>query len=137
MAKTVFDRLPYQEPMAPADVGKRIRGLGPLYRVGIGLAAITGTIHLALGLANLGDPLGLSFVLAGFGFFGAIALVVGEVHRRLVVAAGIPYTGAQIGAWYALNRPAGVNDLTAVEALDKLVQAALIIVLVILLIRES
>ena len=123
--------------MAAASVAKRIRGLGPLYRVGIGLAAITGTIHLVLGLANLGDPLGLSFVLAGCGFFGGIVLLVGDVRRRLIVAAGIPYTGVQIGAWYVLNRPSAVGELTPVEVLDKLVQASLIVVLVALVIRES
>jgi hypothetical protein len=56
----------------------------------IGLAVITGAIHLYLYWFEGSLP----FLLAGLGFFGAIALVLVGFHRRLVYLVGIPYTSS-------------------------------------------
>lgn len=118
--------------------------LGGLHWVAIGLAAITGAIHVFLGVsAFFGDviplPLGVSFLLAGLGYFGAIGLVVLGWRRRLVYLAGIPYTAVQILLWYQFNY-AGTGESLAqagpIEVVDKLAQLLLIVLLVVLYVRD-
>jgi len=106
--------------------------------VGIGLAAITGAIHLVISTGFLPEPLGISFVLAGLGFFGAIGLVLVGYRRRTVYAVGIPYTAVQIVLWYVLNFDSVSDMLANAGALgyvDKVVQVAFILVLIALLRR--
>ncbi len=111
--------------------------LGRLHWLGIGCAAVTGVVHLSLGIAAVGTPVGQASVAAGLGFFGAIVLVVLDVRRRLVYLAGIPYTASQIALWWILN-DVGPGDLLAVSVgtVDKAVQTTLIAVLVVLSVRE-
>lgn len=99
------------------------------------LAAITGVIHLVLGVGNFPDPLALSFLVAGLGFFGGIVLFLMEYRRRLLVVLAIPYVAAQIALFYLLNMPT-VATLSPVAIVDKAVQLVLI-VLLILLYREE
>lgn len=105
-----------------------LASLRPIQWVAVALAAITGTVHLGLGLLFITDPLGASFVLAGAGFFGAIGLFLVGYRRRLLYLVGVPYTATQIVLWYLLNRPTP-GAVTPVEAVDKLAQVALIGVL--------
>jgi len=81
--------------------------------------------------------MGISFVLAGLGFLGAIALVMLNYRRRTVYAVGIPFTLLQIVLWYYVNFvsfgksfPADIGTLGAV---DKVAQVVLLAVLVVLL----
>ncbi|MHC3438417.1 DUF7475 family protein [Natrialbaceae archaeon A-gly3] len=111
--------------------------LTPLHWAAIGLAVVTGLVHLLLGIGFLPHWMGVVFVLAAGGFFGAIVLFALEVRRRLLYLVGIPYTGVQIVLWYALNQPAGVGDLSTPEAIDKVAQVLLIVTLVVLYRRES
>ena len=104
--------------------------LTTLHWVGIGLAAITGLIHLALGITSPN----LLFVLAGLGFFGAIVLLVLDFRRRLLYLTGIGYTGIQVVLYFVFNWP---DVLSPVGIGDKVVQVALIAVLVVLYRRES
>ncbi|RQH02021.1 hypothetical protein EA472_05620 [Natrarchaeobius oligotrophus] len=103
----------------------------------VALAGITGGIHLVLGFAFLPDPIAVAFVLAGLGFAGALALFLLEIRRRLLYALGVPFVAAQIAAWLAIARPAGVGDVGPLEAVDKVVQVTLIVVLLGLLARDS
>ncbi|ARS89290.1 DUF7475 family protein [Natrarchaeobaculum aegyptiacum] len=103
--------------------------------VAVGLAVVTGSIHVVLGLAFLPDPIAVAFVLAGLGVAGALVLFALEVRRRLLYALGIPFVGSQIVAWLVIAQPAGVGDVGPLEAVDKVVQIALIVVLAILLVR--
>ena len=103
----------------------------------IGLVVVTGLVHLVLGIGFLPHWMGVVFVLAALGFFGAIVLFWLDVHRRLLYLAGIPYTGVQIVLWYALNQPTTVGDLTPVEVIDKVAQVLLIVTLIVLYRRES
>lgn len=105
---------------------------------GIGLAAITGVIHLVISTSSLPEPLGISFLLAGLGFLGAIGLVLIGYRRRTVYAVGVPYTAVQIVLWYVLNFDSVSDMLANAGALgyvDKVIQVAFVLVLIGLLRR--
>lgn len=82
------------------------------------LAAITGIDHLYLFV----DEGFLPFLLAGLGFFGAIALLLIGFYRRWLYLLGIPYTAAQIVLWYLQGTPN-----FAFGVFDKIVQVLLIV----------
>jgi hypothetical protein len=107
--------------------------LTTLHWAGIALAAITGGIHLWLGVSFVPSPMGISFLFAGVVYVGAIAAVVLDVRRRLLYLVGIPFTAGQIPIWLAVNWP----ELGAIGIADKVVQAALIAVLVVLYRRSG
>ncbi|NLV09554.1 hypothetical protein ACAH01_14655 [Halomicrobium sp. HM KBTZ05] len=107
--------------------------LTTLHWAGIGLAAITGAIHLWLGVSFLSSPMGLTFLFAGVVYVGAIIGVLLDVRRRLLYLLGIPFTAGQIPIWLAVNWP----DLGAIGIGDKVVQVALIAVLAVLYRRSG
>lgn len=107
--------------------------MGGLHWLGVGLAAVTGFLHLYLfGLFGL-SGLGLSFLIAGVGFLGGAGAVVFGVRRRLFYLLGIPFTLGQVVAWYVVNAP----DFSALGYLDKVAQVALVVVLVVLYRRSG
>lgn len=114
-----------------------VTSLTGLHWVGIVAALVTAAVHLLLGVRMLPSAMGISFVLAGLGFLGAVALVLLDYRRRTVYAVGIPFTLVQILLWYYVNFvslgksfPADVGTLGAV---DKVAQVVLLAVLVALL----
>jgi hypothetical protein len=112
-------------------------GLGPLHWFGIALAAVTGAIHLLLGVRFVPSPIGVSFLLAGLGFFGAVALLLLDYRRRLLYAVGVPFTAVQILLWYVFNEPTSLGEVGTLGLVDKVAQVALVVVLVVLYRRES
>lgn len=124
-----------------AGVELDIESLTVVHWVGIVAALVSAAIHVNLGIGNLSLPLRVSFLLAGLGFLGAIGLVLLGYRRRTVYALGIPYTLAQIVAWYVLNFGVGPKSFPAEVgpqgAVDKVAQVALICVLIILLRGEQ
>ena len=111
----------------------RTDSLTSLHWFGIALAAVTGLVHLALGVQFVSSPLGWSFLFAGVGFFaGAVAVVV-EYRRRLVYLLGIPFTGGQVVAWYVVNAP----EFSTLGYVDKAAQVLLVGTLVVLYRRNS
>lgn len=92
------------------------------------LAAITGLVHLGLGIRDLDTSLGIAFVLAGLGFFGAIALLLLGYRRRLLYLIGIPFVGIQFVLYFAMNWP----DVNAIGLGDKVIQVILIALLIVL-----
>lgn len=96
--------------------------------IAIGLAAVTGVVHLLLAVIWPGLVLRASFLLAGLGFFGAIALFVVDYRRRLLYLLGIPYTAIQIVLWYAVNQPTP-GTIEVLDAIDKTAQILLIVLL--------
>jgi hypothetical protein len=94
-----------------------------LHWAGIVLAAITGVIHLWLGVNFAPEPLGISFLVAG-----VIVAILVDYRRQLLYLLGIPFTAGQIVAWAALNAP----DFSPPGIADKIVQVLLIVVLVVL-----
>jgi hypothetical protein len=74
--------------------------LSPLDGFGIGLAAVTGLVHIRLFFRPPSTPLSIAWLLAGIGFFGAIVLVLIGYRRRLLYLIGIFYTGLQIALFF-------------------------------------
>jgi len=70
-------------------------------------------------------------LLAGVGFFGAIALFLLGYRRRLLYAVGVVYTGVQIPLWYVVK----AGNYTTVGYVDKAVQVLLVVLLIALLWR--
>lgn len=123
------------------DLAPDPNSLGGLHWIAIALAAVSAAVHLVLGVQFFPHWMGLSFFVATIGFVVGIALVVANVRRPLVYAAGIPFTGGQIVAWIALTRPNLLTDpdptaLGAFEVVDKVAQVLLVAVLVVLVARE-
>ncbi|ELZ87564.1 hypothetical protein C453_04399 [Haloferax elongans ATCC BAA-1513] len=111
-----------------------------LHYIGVALAAVTGLIHLALGAgalaSNLADPLGLAFIAAAAGFAGGIVAVLrgDEQLRSRAILLGIPFVAGQVVFYVVLNWP----DIFGIGGVvDKIIQLALIGVLVTLYRRES
>ena len=117
------------------ESGTRLRteSLTTLHWVGAALAVVTGVLHLYLGALFITDPMGWSFLFAGVGFLGGVAALLVDYRRRLLYLLGVPFTAGQIVAWYVVNAP----EFSALGYLDKVVQVALIAVLVVLYRRES
>jgi hypothetical protein len=105
--------------------------------VGIVAALASGAIHLLLGIRMAPAMLGISFILAGGGFLGGVALIVRGYRRRTVYMVGIPFTLLQIVLWYVINFATGPKsfpgDIGALGGIDKVAQLVLIGVLVVLL----
>lgn len=114
-----------------------VESLTPLHWLGVVMALVSAAVHFVLGTGFLPHWMGILFVLAGGGFVGGVVLLVIDYRRRLLYLVGIPFTLVQIIGWYVINQPAGVADLTAAGAIDKLAQIILIVVLVVLYRRES
>ena len=114
-----------------------VASLDSRHWLGIIAALVTAAIHLLLGVRLAPSGLGISFILAGLGFLGAIVLVALGIRRRLVYAVGIPFTLVQILLWYYVNFAAGPKsfpaDVGTLGAADKLAQLVLLVVLVALL----
>jgi len=118
-----------------------IDSLSGLHWVGILAALVSAAIHLLLGIRmslRMGPSgMSISFVLAGLGFLGAIALVLLDYRRRTVYAVGIPFTLVQIVLWYYVNFAVGPKsfpaDVGTLGAVDKAAQIVLVVVLIALL----
>lgn len=103
--------------------------LSGLEWLGLLFAAVSGAVHLVIGVGMLPSPLAVSFVLAGLGFAGAIALILLDRRRRLVYAAGVPFVGLQIGLWAVLNGVLNGTLIVAIDAIqvvDKVAQVGLV-----------
>ena len=114
-----------------------ISSLDGVHWVGTVAALVSAGVHLFLGVRMLPSGMGLSFVLAGLGFLGAIVLVLLDYRRRTVYRAGIPFTLAQIALWYYVNFvslgksfPADIGTLGAVDKVAQLVLLAVLVALV-------
>lgn len=111
-----------------------------LHWAAIVLAFITGVIHLGLGISSTlafgPQPLELSFILAGLGFFGAIILFLRDYHRQYLYLGGIGYTALQIVLWFLINQQAD-PAVSPLEGIDKTAQVLLILTLVVLYRRHT
>ena len=111
--------------------------LGALHWVGIIAALVSAAIHLLLGVRMFPSGMGISFILAGLGFLGAIGLVLIAYRRRTVYAVGIPFVLVQIVLWYVVNFANGSKafpgDIGTFGAIDKIAQLVLLGVLIALL----
>ena len=99
----------------------------------IALSAITGVIHLWLGVQFVSSPMGWAFLAAGVGFLAVDLAILVDYRRRLVYLLAIPFTAGQIVAWYVVNAP----DFSPLGYADKAVQVVLIVLLALLYRRAS
>lgn len=119
-----------------SGVALRTDSLTGLHWVGVVLALVSGVIHLALGVMFFPGLQPVAFLLAGLGFLGAVVLLLIDYRRRLLYAVGVPFVALQILLYLWLNQrvqPA----VSPIEAVDKVAQVLLIVVLVVLYRRES
>jgi hypothetical protein len=103
-----------------------------LHWLGIALAVVTGVIHLVLGVSFGLTGFGVSFLVAGIGFLGGAAAVLVDYQRQRLYLLGIPFTLAQVVAWYVVNAP----DFSPLGLADKVAQIALVALLVVLYRRD-
>jgi hypothetical protein len=106
-----------------------------LHWIGVALAAVSGIVHLVLGIRFLPGAFGISFLVATAGFAAGIAAILLDYRRRLFYLVGIPFTAGQIVifAWTVVQ---GINSLGPIAIVDKGAQIAFVVVLVLLLQRE-
>ncbi len=113
-----------------------------MHYAAMALAGISGIVHLVLGISFLPHWMGFSFLVATGGFAAGIVAIATNQYRGETYLLGIPFILGQIVLWIALTHPEFVSNPGAiatigpVEAIDKLVQIALIAVLVVLLQSE-
>jgi len=126
--------------MTPTETQGRsldVASLDGRHWLGIVAALVSAAIHLLLGIRLAPSGLGISFILAGLGFLGGVALIGLGIRRRLVYAVGVPFTVVQILLWYYVNFAAGPKsfpaDIGTLGAVDKVAQLVLLAVLVALL----
>ena len=119
--------------MAHSDSGAAGATVTPLHWIGILAATVTAIAHVFFGVQSGGTYLVL-FVFAAIGFGGGIAAILVGYRRRLVYALGIPFTAGQIVLWWVLN---DLPPIPTSHAVDKIAQVVLIVVLAVLLYRES
>lgn len=91
------------------------------------LAAITGLIHLYIGLGFGGQKL----ILAGIGFLAGSGLFVAGVKRRWLYGLAIPYTILQMFLWIKMGQP-----FIRFGLVDKFVQILFILVCGYLLVTD-
>lgn len=115
--------------------GVQREGLTAVHWVGILLAAVTGLVHLALGLMTLPSVLGVASIGAFGGFVFGIGLVLWGIRPWWLYVLGLPFVGTQILLWYLLNEPQTISDISALAAVDKTVQFLLLVVLGLLAVR--
>ncbi|WP_122089872.1 DUF7475 family protein [Halalkalicoccus subterraneus] len=108
--------------------------LTSVHWIAIALAALSGAIHLLLGVIVPALALRASFLVAGVGFFVGIGLVLAEYRRPLVYLLGIPFTAGQIVLWYVIVGPT-LGTVGVLDAVDKLAQVVLVALLVVLYTR--
>lgn len=107
--------------------------------IGAVAAALSGLLHLYLTALMGLTPLGLSFILAGLGFFAGIALFYIDYRRKIICILGLPFVSAQILLWYWINRIPLSMLLTGrpvLDVIDKTAQLILLVVLVYYLVEE-
>ena len=116
-----------------------VESLNGLHWVGILAAVVSAAVHLLLGVRMIPSALGISFVLAGFGFVGGVVLLVRGYRRRTLYGVGIAFTLVQIVLWYVVNFAGGgrsfPSDVGMLGAVDKVAQVVLVAVLAVLLRR--
>ena len=129
-AARISRRAHLETGMARRDGGHlETESLGTLHWVAIGLALLTGLIHVYAGAIEGRPPV----TLAGMGFFGAIGLFLFDYRRRQLYLVGIVYTLVQIPLWYVVK----AGEYTPIGYLDKTIQGVLIVLLAVLYWNES
>ncbi|WP_135365387.1 hypothetical protein [Halosimplex halophilum] len=112
-------------------IGLETESLTAVHWAAVGLAVLTGVIHLYLYAVEGFLP----FLLGGLGYLGAVVLLLLNVRRLILYAVGIPFVLVHIAGWVAAGMPDGGWALAAAPALvnlgtvDKFVEVLLLVAL--------
>ncbi|MFC6905338.1 DUF7475 family protein [Halalkalicoccus tibetensis] len=109
--------------------------LTAIHWLAIGLAGLSGAIHLLLAAIVPAFALRASFLVAGVGFFVGIGLVMADHERTWIYLLGLPFTGGQVVLWYLIIGPTP-GSIGVIDAVDKSAQLVLVVLLVVLYARE-
>lgn len=109
--------------------------MGSLDWVGVALAVLLGIAYLPLAIGELPNAVGISFLLAGLGYFGAVVLVLAGYRRGQVYGIGIGYNLVLIALYLLIQQPS-VSDLAGFAGAVKAAQALFAVLLVALLVRR-
>ncbi|MFH5801966.1 hypothetical protein [Haladaptatus sp. CMAA 1911] len=104
--------------------------------IGVVLSVLMGLTYFFEAAESLPSMLGLSFLLAGLGYVGAIVLALVDFRRSLLYVAGVVYNLLLIGVYFLIR---GVNDpeLVGPHGAAKLLQVVFVILLLVLIIRKG
>ena len=73
--------------------------------IGVALAVLLGIAYLPIALSEIPSTIGIAFLLAGLGYFGAVVLVLAGYRRQQVYAIGIGYNLLLIALYFLLQDP--------------------------------
>ena len=109
--------------------------MGTLDWVGIVLAVLLGIAYLPIAFGELPSPIGISFLLAGLGYFGAVVLVLAGYRRGTIYGVGVGYNLLLIALYFLIRRPS-LGDLAGFGSAVKVTQALFALLLAVLLVRR-
>ncbi|PSP75568.1 hypothetical protein BRC86_03200 [Halobacteriales archaeon QS_3_64_16] len=102
--------------------------------IGVALAVLLGIAYLPIALGEIPSAIGIAFLLAGLGYFGAIVLVLAGYRRRQVYAVGIGYNLLLIALYFLLRDPSiALGWFASLGGIVKIGQAVFAAVLGVLL----
>lgn len=105
--------------------------------IGVALAVLLGIAYFPIALSELPAAIGIAFLLAGLGYFGAVVLVLAGYQRGRVYGLGIGYNLLLIALYFLIQDPTlSVSWLTGFAGVVKLGQALFALVLAALLVRR-
>ena len=99
------------------------------------LAIALGIAYLPLGAGALPGSIGITFLLAGVGYFGAVALVLVGYRHRLVYVVGVVYNALLIVLYFLFQEPS-LAEIQPFDGAVKIGQALFVVLLGVLLVRR-
>jgi hypothetical protein len=111
--------------------------IGTLAWIGTGLAVLLGIAYLPLALSEIPSVIGIAFLLAGLGYFGAVGLVLYGYRRSRVYTVGIGYNLLLIALYFLLRDPTlSLSWLAGLAGIVKLGQVLFAVLLAALLVQR-
>ncbi len=105
-----------------------------LLRPALALAVVTAILHLYIGLAIYGLPLGVPLILIALVYLGGTGMIAAKFHLRLMLKVGLGWVALVIALWALSAAVDAPNTRGSIAYLDKTVEVVLLVLL--LLIRR-
>ena len=109
--------------------------MGTLDWAGVALAVLLGIAYFPIALGEIPSVIGIAFLLAGLGYFGAIVLVLAGYRRSRVYAVGIAYNLLLIALYFLIQQPS-LSELAGFGGAVKFGQALFALLLAALVVRR-
>ncbi|PSP43984.1 hypothetical protein BRC68_04420 [Halobacteriales archaeon QH_6_64_20] len=109
--------------------------MGTLDWAGVALAVLLGIAYFPIALGEIPSVIGIAFLLAGLGYFGAIVLVLAGYRRSRVYAVGIAYNLLLIALYFVIQQPS-LSELAGFGGAVKFGQALFALLLAALVVRR-